>query len=30
MIRILHTGDIHLGDLNGPIRDGKNAGGKIP
>ena len=25
MIRILHTGDIHLGDLNGPIRDGKNA-----
>ena len=30
MIRILHTGDIHLGDLNGPIRDGKKMpGGKI-
>lgn len=25
MMKILHTGDIHLGDLNGPIRDGKNA-----
>lgn len=25
MIKILHTGDIHLGDLNGPIRDGRNA-----
>lgn len=24
MIRILHTADIHLGDLNGPTRDGKN------
>ena len=25
MIRILHTGDIHLGDLAGPVRDGRNA-----
>jgi len=25
MIKALHCGDIHLGDLNGPIRDGKNA-----
>ncbi|MBS5216792.1 MAG: AAA family ATPase, partial [Sutterella wadsworthensis] len=24
MIRILHTADIHLGDLNGPTKDGKN------
>lgn len=24
MIRILHTGDIHLGDLNGPTKDGHN------
>ncbi len=24
-MKILHTGDIHLGDLNGPVRDGKNA-----
>ena len=24
-MKILHTADIHLGDLNGPIRDGKNA-----
>lgn len=24
MIKILHTGDTHLGDLNGPTRDGKN------
>lgn len=24
MIRILHTGDIHLGDLAGPTRDGEN------
>jgi len=23
-MRILHTADIHLGDLNGPVRDGKN------
>lgn len=23
-MRILHTGDIHLGDLNGPTRDGTN------
>ena len=23
-IKILHTGDIHLGDLNGPTKDGKN------
>lgn len=25
MIKILHTGDIHLGDLSGPVKDGKNA-----
>lgn len=24
MIRVLHTGDIHLGDLAGPTRDGEN------
>lgn len=24
MIKILHTGDIHLGDLAGPTKDGKN------
>ena len=24
-MKILHCADIHLGDLNGPIRDGKNA-----
>jgi exonuclease SbcC len=24
-MKILHTSDIHLGDLNGPIRDGRNA-----
>lgn len=24
MIKILHTGDCHLGDLNGPTKDGKN------
>lgn len=24
MIKVLHTGDIHLGDLNGPTKDGKN------
>lgn len=24
-MKILHTADIHLGDLNGPVRDGKNA-----
>lgn len=24
MIKILHTADIHLGDLNGPTKDGKN------
>lgn len=24
-MRILHTGDIHLGDLAGPVRDGRNA-----
>ena len=24
-MKILHTGDLHLGDLTGPIRDGKNA-----
>ena len=24
MIKILHTGDIHLGDLAGPTRDGEN------
>ncbi|MDR1572388.1 MAG: AAA family ATPase [Clostridiales Family XIII bacterium] len=24
-MRILHTADIHLGDLAGPVRDGKNA-----
>lgn len=23
-IKILHTGDIHLGDLNGPTKDGRN------
>lgn len=23
-IKVLHTGDIHLGDLNGPTKDGKN------
>lgn len=25
MIKILHCADIHLGDLNGPVKDGKNA-----
>ncbi len=24
MIKILHTGDIHLGDLAGPTKDGQN------
>ena len=24
-MRILHCADLHLGDLNGPIRDGRNA-----
>lgn len=24
MLRVLHTGDIHLGDLNGPTKDGQN------
>ena len=24
-MKILHTADTHLGDLNGPVRDGKNA-----
>ena len=24
MIKILHTGDIHLGDLAGPVKDGRN------
>ena len=24
MIKILHTGDIHLGDLAGPTKDGAN------
>ena len=24
-MKILHTADIHLGDLTGPVRDGKNA-----
>jgi len=24
-MKILHTADIHLGDLNGPVRDGRNA-----
>ena len=24
MIKILHTGDIHLGDLAGPTKDGEN------
>ena len=23
-MKILHTGDTHLGDLNGPVKDGKN------
>ena len=24
MLRIIHTGDIHLGDLTGPTKDGQN------
>lgn len=24
MIKVLHTGDIHLGDLAGPVKDGRN------
>ena len=24
MLKILHTGDIHLGDLAGPTKDGEN------
>ena len=24
MIKILHTGDVHLGDLSGPVKDGRN------
>lgn len=24
MIKVLHTGDIHLGDMAGPTRDGEN------
>lgn len=30
MIKILHTGDIHLGDLAGPTKDGANRARKTP
>ena len=25
MMKILHCADLHLGDLNGPVKDGSNA-----